>query len=45
MSSTNTSTGHTLVRNATLSTFEYQAGTPNNNENPGKVVHILFWGV
>ncbi len=45
MSSINTSTGHTLVRNATLSTFEYQAGTPNNNENPSKVVHILFWGV
>lgn len=45
MSSINTSTGHTLVRNATLSTFEYQAGTPNNDENPGKVVHILFWGV
>ncbi|AXG44990.1 MULTISPECIES: phage tail protein [Photorhabdus] len=45
MSSINTSTGHTLVRNATLSTFEYQAGTPNNNENPDRVVHILFWGV
>uniref|UniRef100_UPI0036DB9B18 gp53-like domain-containing protein n=1 Tax=Photorhabdus sp. RM322S TaxID=3342825 RepID=UPI0036DB9B18 len=45
MSSVNTSTGHTLVRNATLSTFEYQAGTPNSNENPDRVVYILFWGV
>ncbi|WP_132355750.1 gp53-like domain-containing protein [Photorhabdus khanii] len=42
MASVSTGTGHTVVRNVTLSSFEYQAGTASNDETP--FVHIMFWG-